>query len=250
VTALSRAERRELLGQSPLFSALEPSDLDRFIEIARTEQLAPGEYLCRQGDPADCVYALVRGAVRVMRTSPDGRDVTIRILSAGEVFGELGVLHRGARTAHIVAAEPCELLTVARSSFLALLERHPGLAVELLGALAARIDALTGEIADLVFRNLETRLAAKLLDLSRIWGDTTEDGVRIRVNVTQQDLASLVGASRESVNKQLGRWERDGLLSVRRFRLTIHRPETLARLAEACSEHGAPSPGRATSSSS
>lgn len=236
VAPASTTELRRLLARSLLFEGLSEADLDRIVAISHRRRLGPGELLFHKGDPADRVFAVLRGSVRVVRSSSEGREVTLRILDAGQVFGELGVFHRGARTATIVAAEESELLAVGRGPFLALLERHPPMGVQLLAAMAARIDVLSSELADLVFRNLPARLAKKVLELGRIYGERDSAGLRIRTRVSQQDLANLVGVSRESVNKQLRSWEDEGLVSLRRFTLTLHDPEVLARIADAVAE--------------
>ncbi|NJN64630.1 MAG: Crp/Fnr family transcriptional regulator [Acidobacteria bacterium] len=231
--ATTRMDSRTLLGRSLLFRALAPADLDRIISLARIRDLNPGETLFRKGEPADAVYAVLRGSVRVVSRSEDGREVTLRILPAGEVFGELGLLHQGHRTATIVAGEDCGVLAIGRREFMGLLEQRPKVAIQLLGALAARIDELTAELSDLVFLGLPARLAKKLLELARLYGEPCGDGIRIARRVSQQDLANLVGTSRESVNKQLRSWEERGILEVRRWQLTLRQPATLEALVAA-----------------
>ena len=223
-------DSRTLLARSLLFRSLDGPDLARVLALARIRDLAPDETLFRRGDPADAVYAVLRGSVRVVTASDDGREVTLRILEAGQVFGELGVLHQGLRTATIVAGEDCGVLAIGRREFLALLEQRPKLAIQLLGALAARIDELTAELSDLFFLGLPARLAKKLLELARLYGEPAGEGVRIAHRVSQQDLAKLAGASREGVNKQLRTWELQGVIEVRRWQVTLRRPAILEEL--------------------
>jgi CRP-like cAMP-binding protein len=223
---------RDVLSRSLLFRALAPVDLDRILALGRRCSLCPGETLFRRGDPADAVYAVLRGSVRVVTSSEDGREVTLRILPAGEVFGELGLLHQGQRTATIVAGEDCELLWIGRGPFLALLEQQPKTAVQLLGALAGRIDELTAELSDLAFRDVPGRLAKRVLELARAYGEPSGAGIRIAKRISQEDLAHLVSASRESINKQLRAWEGAGVIEIRRWALTLLRPEVLQRLLE------------------
>ena len=234
MSATRRMDGQTLLAGSLLFRALPPADLARLVALSHRRNLSPGEVLFRKGDPADAIYAVLRGSVRVVSHSEDGREVTLRLLPTGEVFGELGLLHEGLRTATIAAGEDCSVLAIGRREFLGLLEQRPKLAISILGALAARIDELTAELSDLVFLGLPARLAKKLLDLARLYGEPAEPGVRIARRVSQQDLANLVGSSRESVNKQLRSWEGRGILEIRRWQLTLRRPATLeALVAEA-----------------
>lgn len=219
------------LSQSALFGALAPADLERILAIAIPRHLSRGETLCRKGDAAEAVYVIVRGRVRVVRDSEDGKAVVLRTLGPGDVAGELGVLHHGERTATMVVEEDCELLSIGRVPFLALLERHPSVAVQLLGSLAARIDELTNQISEFIFVKAEVRLARRLLGLARIHGRVGEEGVHIEARVSQQDLADMVGVTREYANKSLRAWEEQGLLTLQRYHLTIHRIDRLEELA-------------------
>lgn len=225
------AEMRALLARSDLFSTLEPADLDRVVALARRRRLVAEEVLCRRGDPAEHVYALLRGRVRVVATAEDGKEVQLRILQQGEVFGELGLFHRGERTATIVASEPCELVVIGRRDFLGLVERHPALAIRLLGALSARISELTDQLSDFALKTLPVRLAKRILELAGIYGRETSNGLRIDARISQQDLAGWVGTTREAVNRHLRLWEAAGVIRLDRVTLTIRVRHELERIA-------------------
>lgn len=219
-----------MLAKSELFSALDPDDLDRVLALCHTRRLRADEILCQRGDPADHVYAILDGRVRVVAQAEDGREVVLRTLGRGEVCGELGVLLQGRRTATMIADVPCELLALPGRQFLALLESRPKTCIVLLGALAARIGKLTDELSDLVFLSLPSRLAKKLLDLARDHGRTTPEGLRIE-GLSQHDLATFVGTTRESVNKQLKLWKEDSLVEMGRAAVTIRQLDVLRRIA-------------------
>ena len=222
---------RALLARSRFFAALDAVDLDRVLALARRRRLDSGEILLNLGDEADSVYAILRGRVRVVSPAEDGREVLLRILQAGEIFGELGLFHGGRRTASIVASEPCELLVIGRHAFLGLIEQHPRLAIGLLSALSARIGELTEQLSDFALHSLPVRLARRILKLAEIYGQVTADGLLIDARISQQDLAAWVGTTREAVNKHLRAWESAGVIRLDRMTLTILRPRELEELA-------------------
>jgi CRP-like cAMP-binding protein len=231
VSSPPAAARRALLSRSPLFGSLKSPDLDRILQLARPKRLAHEQVLFTKGDAAESVYAIVSGRVRVVSTSEEGKEVVLRMLRPGDVFGELGLLHGGHRTATVVAAEPCELLAIGRRDFLALLESDARVAVQLLAALAERIGDLTDQLSDFVFHGLPVRLAKRLIELAESYGVDTPEGVRIEANLSQQELANLVATSRESVNKQLRAWEDDGWIRLDRAGVTLLRRDELEDLA-------------------
>lgn len=227
----SPAALRALLARSPLFATLDGAQIDQVVARARTRRLAADEILFQRGDEADCVYAILRGRVRVVSPDEDGREVTLRILQAGEIFGEVGLFHGGLRTAMIVASEPCELLAVTRRAFFALVEEHPRLAIGLLKALSARIDDLTEQLADFALHALPVRLARRVLELGEIYGRATPEGLLIDAGISQQDLAGWVGTTREAVNKHLRAWHSAGVIHLDRVTLTILQRSELERIA-------------------
>ncbi len=176
-----------------------------------------------KGDPGTHVYVVTKGRVKVTVPSEDGKELTLGILESGEVFGELAVLEGKEHAATVIALEHTELATIERREFLRLLEREPAIARALLATLCARLRQ-TAELAqDISSLPLPRRLAKKLLALARTYGTQTPNGLRIGLHLCQQELANLVGTSRESVNKQLGAWQAEGLIGVDQGLITIRR---------------------------
>lgn len=219
-----------MLAKSVLFSALAPDDLGRVLALCRTRRLGAEEILCQRGDLADQVFAILDGRVRVVAQAEDGREVVLRTLGRGEVCGELGVLNQGRRTATMIADAPTELLALPGREFLSLLATRPKACIALLGALSHRIGELTEELSDFVFLSLPSRLAKKLIEVGRDHGRPTPEGLRIE-GLSQHDLATFVGTTRESVNKQLNLWAADGIVRMGRAALTVRRPDLLRRIA-------------------
>ena len=217
--------------RSALFGPLEEDDLDRVLQLARPKRLEEEQVLFQRGEAADAVYAIVSGRIRIVSTSDDGKEVVLRILRAGDVFGELGLLAGGHRTATVIAAEPTELVAIGRREFFGLLEREPRVAVQLLAVLAEQIGDLTDQLSDFVFYGLPVRLAKRVIELANDDGVETPEGIRIELKLSQQELANLVGTSRESVNKQLRTWEDKGWIRLDRGVLLVRRPAAFEELA-------------------
>lgn len=226
------SERREALARIPQLSLLPPATLDRLAGSARPRAVAAGAGIWRRGDPADHVFALVSGSFRMTLASPDGREVTIAAVRTPVLFGEVTALHGGRRTSTLVAAEPCELLVIDARTFLDVLAGAPELSLAMLRSFAIRIDGGVEQLREIFFDRPAVRLARRLFEIASAQGEPGDGGIQLPSGTSQQDLADLVGVSREMVNKQLGLWEDEGLISVQRLTLTIHRPDDLREIAE------------------
>jgi CRP-like cAMP-binding protein len=160
-------------------------------------------------------------------------------MSDGEVFGEVALLDGGKRSATCTALEPCELLVIDRVQFMHLLEDSPSIAVKLLHVLAQRLRRLSQRSEDAAFLDVPSRLARSLLDLATRFGERQRapaSGICIALRLSQQELGELVGATRESVNKHLSDWTRQGFLKLRDGRMVISDIESVRRLARVVEE--------------
>jgi CRP-like cAMP-binding protein len=159
--------------------------------------------------------------------------VVLGIMSEGEVFGEIALLDGGMRSATCTAIEACELLAIERSQFLQMLEQTPAIAVKLLHVLSGRLRRLSQRSEDAAFLDVPSRLARSLLDLASRFGERTSSttGVYIALKLSQQELGDLVGATRESVNKHLSDWSRQGFLQMHGGRMVISDIDSVRRLA-------------------
>jgi CRP/FNR family cyclic AMP-dependent transcriptional regulator len=192
------------------------------VHVTRQAVVTKQMVYCK-GDPGTHVYVVTKGRVKVTVPSEDGKELTLGILEPGEVFGELAVLEGKEHAATVVALERTEVAVIERQEFLRLLEREPAIVRALLATLCARLRQ-TAELAqDISSLPLPRRLAKKLLALARTYGTQTPNGLRIGLHLCQQELANLVGTSRESVNKQLGAWQAGGLIEVDQGLITIRR---------------------------
>lgn len=220
-------DRRELLGNVSIFSALDPGELDRLLAATTTKRLKPKEALFRKGDPGHQLHGILSGSLKVMTTGLDGKDVVFNLMGPGEILGEIAILDGERRSATIVAVEATELLTLDRRELIPFLESHPRAAIGLAGVLAARVRRLSERAQDRQTMPLPGRIAKRLLALSEQHGKRLIVGGPIEIRLPQQDLADLVGTTRESVNKQLRAWEQEGIVGLGRGRVTLKRPEAL-----------------------
>jgi CRP/FNR family cyclic AMP-dependent transcriptional regulator len=233
VSSVTPSERLKLLANIELFSGFSVKQLESVSRVARTKALKRREELFHKGDAGGEVYVVASGKLKALTTSVDGDDVVFSILGPGEVFGEVAMLGATPRTATVTAIEDCRLLAIDRRDFMSYLKTDPEIAVKLLSVLAIRLKRVSELVEDTLFLNLPLRLAKKLLSLSRIYGQKTEDGTRIDLKLSQEEWGDLVGTTRESINKQVRKWTDEEIIRVEGGYLVILNSLELEKLAGA-----------------
>jgi CRP/FNR family transcriptional regulator, cyclic AMP receptor protein len=221
----------EGLGRSPLFAALEPSAQHELRAQMGEVRLPRGQVLFSEGDPGDRLYVVTTGKVKLGRTAGDGRENLLAVMGPGEMFGELSLFDPGPRTATATAVTDAHLIGLGNADLQPWLSAHPQVASQLLAALARRLRRTNEAMADLVFSDVPGRVAKALLDLARRFGVESEDGVRVTHDLTQEELAQLVGASRETVNKALADFAARGFLRLEGRAVVILDLDRLTRRA-------------------
>jgi CRP/FNR family cyclic AMP-dependent transcriptional regulator len=193
-------DRRALLGRLELFSELAPAELDAVVAVTRAKLYAAREVVVRQGERAEMAFAVVYGRLKVVTESGTGQEAVVAVLRKGEVFGELAILDGGARSATVIALAPTLLLAIDRRKLHALLLKDANVSYKLLLVLARRLRQAIGarEVLD-----VPARLAKQLVQLADDDGEKVDDGVRLRTELSQRELGAMIGATRESVNKNL-----------------------------------------------
>jgi CRP-like cAMP-binding protein len=227
---MDSAERRQALAKTQLFQALQPEDLDAILARAMVKRVLRGEMIRRRGDPGTGMVIIVSGRVRISLVSEDGREVTLTVLGPGEVLGEMTLLDGGECSADATAQEDCVLLALERAQFLRLLRSNSDLCLHLMAVLCQRLRRSNAALEDMALLDLSTRLGRLLLRLCEDYGVAAQKGTRIEVKLSQKDLSSLAGASREKVNKQLRQWEQEGIIGKDNGRLLVMKPHALAPL--------------------
>ncbi len=204
----------DVVRQAPLFAALDDEASTALRSTMATVDLGRGEVLFQEGDPGDRLYVIIDGKVKLGRASGDGRENLLAVLGPGEMFGELSLFDPGPRNATATAVADTTLIGLGNEDLTTWLAGRPDVARQLLRALARRLRRTNEALADLVFSDVPGRVAKALLDLSERFGRPTEDGLRVAHDLTQEELAQLVGASRETVNKALADFASRGWLRL------------------------------------
>lgn len=210
-------DKARLLSGSTLFCNLNEQELEELAAHAQWRSLPARKHVVLQGSQSQEMYAVLRGRLKVIRESEDGREAILSILEPGEVFGELAMLDGAPRTATVETLEPCELLVLHRADVIGFLENHPKVMHQLILMLCQRLRNADELVQDTLFLPLPQRLGKALKSLATEHGS---DG-KIDLKFTQQEIGNLVGASRESVNKQLNAWQELGWLSMEDGRIQL-----------------------------
>jgi len=213
-------EARRLLGNCVLFRDLETAERTAVIDRARIRNFAAGEKIFSIGAPSDHMAAVLTGQVRISVPSPDGREVLLAILEGGEIFGEIAVLDGKQRTADATALTPCALAILDRHEVLSFLEQHPSAWLSIVATLCERLRRTDEQLAEVALLPLPVRLAKAIL---RINGSQASATTRRSnsLHLSQRELANLVGATRETVNKCLKAWQRQGLIRIDDGRISV-----------------------------
>jgi CRP-like cAMP-binding protein len=218
-----------VLATMPLFAALD-SESAAMLEARLTSRaLSRGHVVFN--DTGDRLFVVLDGKVKISRASVDGRENLLALLGPTEMFGELSLFDPGPRTATATTVTETTLASLDHDDLRPLLSERPGVAVELLAALAQRLRRTNEAMADLVFTDVPGRVAKALLDLAARFGSEEADGIRVRHDLTQEELAQLVGASRETVNKALSEFGHRGWLRIEGRSVLLIDRERLVRRA-------------------
>jgi CRP/FNR family transcriptional regulator, cyclic AMP receptor protein len=204
----------DALSEAPLFDALSPEDSQALRAMVLVVKLNRGERLFSEGDAGDKLYIILSGKIKLTKASVDGRENLQSVHGPGEMFGELSLFDPVPRTASATAITDTELAGLAHDDVRTWLSSRPEVAIHLLQALAQRLRRINEVKADLVFTDVPGRVAKALLDLEERFGVPTPDGIQVNHDLTQEELAQLVGASRETVNKALADFAARGWIQL------------------------------------
>lgn len=188
---------------APLFAGMDEESSRALIDSMKVLDAARGDVLFHEGEPGDRLFLVRDGKIKLGRRSNDGRENLLAVLGPGEMFGELSLFDPGPRTATATVVADAVILELGHHDLVAWLVDKPTVAEHLLQALARRLRRTNEALADLVFSDVPGRVAKALLDLSTRFGQPVDEGIRVAHDLTQEELAQLVGASRETVNKAL-----------------------------------------------
>jgi CRP/FNR family transcriptional regulator, cyclic AMP receptor protein len=221
----------EMLRRAPLFEALDEEETKALRAGVTDVALARGERLFDEDDDGDRLYVVLEGKIKLTRASPDGRENLISLVGPGEMFGELSLFDPRPRTMSASAVTDVRLAALAHDDLRSWLTGHPDVAMHLLAALARRLRRTNEVMSDLVFTDVPGRVAKALLDLAARFGTQEDEGLHVNHDLTQEELAQLVGASRETVNKALADFVARGWIQLHPKSVLVLDAERLRRRA-------------------
>ncbi|MCM3688723.1 MULTISPECIES: Crp/Fnr family transcriptional regulator [Kocuria] len=204
----------DVLRRAPLFASLDDQAFAALTEELTEVELSRGSTLFHEGDPGDQLYFIVSGKIKLGRTAPDGRESLVAIMGPGELFGEMALFDPSPRSTSATAVSETRLAGLKHENLKKVIERSPDVSAQLLQALARRLRRTNESLADLVFSDVPGRVAKALLDLADRFGRPATDGILVAHELTQEELAQLVGASRETVNKALAEFVQRGWIRL------------------------------------
>lgn len=206
----------DLLKSIPIWRKLAPADRARLSEVARVVTYARGERLFGEGDPSDFFITIASGRVKVVKSSPAGKDIILEVFGPGDPLGAVATFEGRPFPASAIALEPTTCVTVPQRDFYTLLERHPSLVRGLLLGLTVRLVELTNRIVELTGGRVEPRFARLFLKLADESGQPGPEGLVIPVPLSRQDLADLGGTTIETSIRIMSRWGKEGLVRTLR----------------------------------
>lgn len=223
---------REQLQRMWLFTELNEAELDAIAQIAQRRRFERGRIITRRGetDEGD-LYCVLKGHLKVTAHDNRGDEILINLMQPGDSFGYISFLDRGSRSATVSAMDSGELLVIRRADFDRVLARSPKIGGALLLALARLVRRLTERMEDTAFLNVRGRLAKRLVDLADLVGTNIDNQTVLKIKLSQQELGEMVQATRESVNKCLREWSREGIIQQNGRQLIIEDRQRLRDLA-------------------
>ncbi len=221
----------ETLARAGIFQGVDPDSVQALSSQLETVEYPRGSAIFTVGELGDRLYIILAGKVKLGRNSPDGRENLLAIMGPSDMFGELSVFDPGPRTSTATAVTDVRLATMDRMALREWINKRPEIAEQLLRVLARRLRRTNNNLADLIFTDVPGRVAKQLLQLARQFGQQEGQHLRVTHDLTQEELAQLVGASRETVNKALADFGHRGWLRLEGKSVVIQDAERLARRA-------------------
>lgn len=218
------------LRRMPYFRRLSDDEAERFAKVLSVRVYGPRECLLITGDESPGFFLMRAGKARILRTGPEGREQTLRLLAPGDTFAEVPVLDGGPSPSTVEAIERCEVVLVPAARFRELVAAHPEIALDVLQQFARRLRAFTEMVGQMSMQTVQARLARYLYQTAREEGVPTAEGIVVPRELSLQDLASLVGSVREVVSRSMRTLEQDGVVEVRRTEILVRDLEALAEL--------------------
>jgi CRP-like cAMP-binding protein len=224
VDSYLKKEIQILLNQSPVFAALDESEIQALAELVQEKSLAQDENIFWEEDPSDWFYLVSRGKVKIFKSASSGKEITLSFFGPGEVFGEVAVLENQPYPASAQAVSPVNLIGIKKADFWNFLVTHPPIALKIISVLSGRLREAQSRLRDMAGERVEQRLARLLLSLSRKLGAT--------LPFTRQELSDMAGTTTETTIRVLSQWKDQGVVRSVRGQIIILDDKKLRQLGE------------------
>ena len=221
-----------LLERVPFVAVLGASEREALAAASKRRRFKRDEAIFDKDDPGESLFIIDKGTVRIYLPSPQGADLTLAVLGPGDFFGDLALLDGRPRSASAAAFPETETVALNRADFTSVIRSRPEAAMAVLAAVAGRLRETNEMAGDLAFLDVGGRLAKKLLELAAARGVQRPEGILLELSLTQEELANMVGVTRESVNRQLALFRRLGVIGSQGRRFLIRDAEALRRYIE------------------
>jgi CRP/FNR family cyclic AMP-dependent transcriptional regulator len=225
-------EKVRCMKELPLFSTLDFEEREKIGALAGKRLYRKNEFVFREGEPADTIYLIKYGRVRLFKISGDGKEITLDILKEEDLFGENTFFEDTPHTMSARVLEDAFVCSCDREHF-ALLLQNPRVSLKIIQVLGKKLNDYSDQVASIAFRDVKGRIAATLLNLADKYGVPGPEGVTIEIDLTHQDIGNLVNASRVMVTRVLGSLKQEGIIAVCGHRINLLSREKLTGSVDA-----------------
>ena len=225
-------DRREVLAALPVFAGLSDRDWEKVADLFSERQYQRDDYIFLEGEAPEALYIVKSGKVKVLRHSPDGKDVVLRMTGPGQLLGSVAVFDGGGYPGTAQAIEDCTLLVIGRNDCLTLVTRYPVFALTVINDMGIRLRSSAEQIRSLAVERVEQRIARTLLKLGQTAGADTSEGRVIELPLTRQDVADMTGTTVETAIRVMSKFRRENLIFTRRGKVVLVDLDALQDIAE------------------
>jgi CRP/FNR family transcriptional regulator len=225
-------DRREVLAALPVFAGLSERDWEKVADLFTERQYQRDDYIFLEGEAPEALYVVKSGKVKVLRHSPDGKDVVLRMAGRGQLLGSVAVFDGGGYPGTAQAIEDCTVLVIGRNDCLTLVTRYPIFALTVINDMGNRLRSSAEQIRSLAVERVEQRIARTLLKLGQTAGADTSEGRVIELPLTRQDVADMTGTTVETAIRVMSKFRREELIFTRRGKVVLGDLDALEEIAE------------------
>jgi CRP/FNR family transcriptional regulator, nitrogen oxide reductase regulator len=222
----------DYLSQIPLFKSLSPDELHEIVQKGRIRQAGMDEFYFLQGDPAESIFILRDGRVKLTQVTTDGQQILLRFIGPWTLFAIVGLVADRVYPVSAQVAEPGSAYVWKREDLMGFINIYPGLAMNAMQLMAGYVQEFQDRLREMATERVERRLARTLIRLASQSGKKTEEGVQIDLQLSRQDLAEMIGTTLYTVSRIFSQWEAAGLILSGRERVVVRNPHGLVRIAE------------------